>query len=434
MKDIVLCDIDRDTQGLAGAPDIGDSIYEKIDNADIFIADVTIINQDYAGRKTPNPNVLIELGYAIKALGWDRIILLYNKDFGEIEELPFDINHRRMTSFSLEGCGEKAKIREYVLSCIATTIQILDQEHRLYGSSADVVKAQRTLGELLRTGLEQVWDAYKQHKKDNEIDLYDKILPISEAQLALVEKVHDLLTEEQYHLANTILFHIKMSRLGSDEMHEWEFADQLVSDCFEKLYIEFIDNICELPIEYILKAEVLELLNILSFDKYYEYQEVRMSDGRVVFSTAINNLYAYDESGNVLCQGKLEAEGFTGYKRTHDYEGEYVAGKRQGEGKEYCMSRYDNYSRCLLREGIWDNDIFIEGRINGVLAESVNGKIEFVQGYDGGILTKKDWVLDFEEEGYQFTDVYLKNSKYTIIEESMKDVLEEYYFDDASEN
>ena len=34
--------IDRDTQGLAGAPDIGDSIYEKIDNADIFIADVTM--------------------------------------------------------------------------------------------------------------------------------------------------------------------------------------------------------------------------------------------------------------------------------------------------------------------------------------------------------------------------------------------------------
>ena len=106
IKDIVLCDIDRDTQGLAGAPDIGDSIYEKIDSADIFIADVTIINRDYAGRKTPNPNVMIELGYAIKSLGWDRIILLYDKDFGEVEELPFDISHRRITSFSLGSCEE----------------------------------------------------------------------------------------------------------------------------------------------------------------------------------------------------------------------------------------------------------------------------------------------------------------------------------------
>lgn len=426
MKDIVLCDIDRDTQGLAGAPDIGDSIYEKIDSADIFIADVTIINRDYAGRKTPNPNVMIELGYAIRALGWDRIILLYNKDFGEIEELPFDINHRRITSFSLEGCEEKAKIREYVLSCIATTIQILDQEHRLYGGSADAVKAQSSLGRLLRTGLERVWAAYKRHKKEDEFDLYDKIPPISEAQLALVEKAHDLLTEEQYQLANTILFYMRMSRLGNEEMSGWEFADQLVSECFENLYIEFTDSICELPIECILKAEVLELLNTLSVDVYHEYQEVRMSDGKVVFSTAINNLYACDESGNVLCKGKLEAEQFTGYKRTHDYEGEYVVGKRHGEGKEYCRSMYDNYSRYLLREGIWENDYFIEGRINSVLAEIVNGMIEFVQGPDGDIVTKKDWafdvVLESEEADYQLVDVYLKNGKCSIIEGSMKGV------------
>lgn len=426
MKDIVLCDIDRDTQGLAGAPDIGDSIYEKIDSADIFIADVTIINQDYAGRKTPNPNVLIELGYAIRALGWDRIILLYNKDFGEIEELPFDINHRRITSFSLEGCGEKAKIREYVLSCIATTIQILNQEHRLYGGSADAVKAQSILGRLLRTGLERVWIAYKQHKKEDEFDLYDKIPPISEAQFALVEKAHDLLTEEQYQLANTILFHMRMSRLGNEEMSGWEFADQLVPECFENLYIEFTDSICELPIECILKAEVLELLNALSVDVYHEYQEVRTSDGKVVFSTATNNLYACDESGNVLCKGKLEAEEFTGYKHTHDYEGEYVVGKRHGEGKEYCISKYDNYSQYLLREGVWENDFFIEGRINGVLAEIENGIIEFVQGPDGDIVIKKDWafdmVLESEEEEYQFVDVYLKNDKYSIIEGSMRSV------------
>lgn len=90
---------------------------------------MTIINGDYAGRKTPNPNVMIELGYAIKSLGWDRIILLYDKDLGEIEELPFDINHRRITSFTLESCEEKARMRDYVLSCITATIQILEQEH-----------------------------------------------------------------------------------------------------------------------------------------------------------------------------------------------------------------------------------------------------------------------------------------------------------------
>lgn len=73
------------------------------------MADVTIINGDYAGRKTPNPNVMIELGYAIKLSDWERIILLYDKDFDKIEELPFDINHRRITSFTLESCEKKQR-------------------------------------------------------------------------------------------------------------------------------------------------------------------------------------------------------------------------------------------------------------------------------------------------------------------------------------
>ena len=70
------------------------TIYKKIDSADIFVADVTIINPEYTGRKTPNPNVMIELGYAIKALGWQRILLLYNGDYGDVELLAFDINHQ----------------------------------------------------------------------------------------------------------------------------------------------------------------------------------------------------------------------------------------------------------------------------------------------------------------------------------------------------
>lgn len=300
IKDIILCDIDRDTQGLAGAPDIGDSIYEKIDSADIFIADVTIINRDYAGRKTPNPNVMIELGYAIKSLGWDRIILLYDKDFGEVEELPFDINHRRITSFSLGNCEEKARMRDYVLSCIAATIQILEQEHRLYGGSMEIVKAQEALGQLIWTGLDRIWAAYVKHKRVDEFDLYDKIPPISEAQFALVEKAHDLLTDDQYHLANTILFYMKMSRLGNDEMAGWEFADQLVPECFESLCIEFADNIWRLPTERILRKPVIDLLNKLSFDKHMDYEEKRICDEKLVFSTASNELYVCDPEGK-LC-------------------------------------------------------------------------------------------------------------------------------------
>lgn len=125
-----------------------------------------------------------------------------------------------------------------------------------------------------------------EHKRIDEFDLYDKIPPISEAQLALVEKAHDLLTGEQYQLANMILFHMKMSRLGNDEMAGWEFANQLIPECFESLCIEFADNICRLPIERILRKPVIDILNALSFDNHIDYEEKRLCDEKIVFSTA----------------------------------------------------------------------------------------------------------------------------------------------------
>ena len=214
------------------------------------------------------------------------------------------------------------------------------------------------------------------------------------------------------------------SFLNRFEKESKEIWEKSINNTFEELYIEFADRVCELPIECILKKEVLDLLNALSVDVYHEYQEVRLSGDNVVFSTAINDLYVCDENGNVICKGKLEAEKFTGYKCTYDYDGEYVDGKRHGKGKEYCRSVYDNYSKFLLRDGIWEHDVFTEGRINGVLVEIVNGVVEFVQGTDGDIVTKSDWDLDviweFEEEDYQFVDVYLKNDKYSIINGSMK--------------
>ena len=70
--------IDRDTQETIGTPDIAGTIFDKIAKADIFICDISIINNNSQSRKCPNPNVLLELGYAIKTLGWDRIICFYN--------------------------------------------------------------------------------------------------------------------------------------------------------------------------------------------------------------------------------------------------------------------------------------------------------------------------------------------------------------------
>jgi hypothetical protein len=97
--------VDRDTAGVAGSPDIGATIFGKIDTAAVFVADVTIIQSPDGGRPTPNPNVLVELGYALKALGPSRIILVQNELYGGPELLPFDLRGRRTLKYSSPDSG-----------------------------------------------------------------------------------------------------------------------------------------------------------------------------------------------------------------------------------------------------------------------------------------------------------------------------------------
>lgn len=144
MKDTVEIIADRDTKGEYGSPDIVETIFKKIDECDIFIADVSIINRFYAVNEegkpikaiktTPNPNVLLELGYAAHVLGWEKIICIMNTDFGKIRELPFDLIQKRVTTYSLKG-STKAKAREKLTRIIKSTVEdIQESGKRVKGS------------------------------------------------------------------------------------------------------------------------------------------------------------------------------------------------------------------------------------------------------------------------------------------------------------
>ncbi len=142
---------DRDTKGKTGSPNISQTIFEKIDECDLFIADVSIVNsnmiaadgvtddgkKDIDGsvsdrtensknqefRYTPNPNVLIELGYAVKHLGWERVICFMNTDYGNQKKLPFDLDHQRVTGYSLSVPNkDKSKVKKELRGIISDTI------------------------------------------------------------------------------------------------------------------------------------------------------------------------------------------------------------------------------------------------------------------------------------------------------------------------
>lgn len=108
---------DRDIANVPGSPEIAATILAKIEEADIFVGDVSIINsKDFQStlgkgntRKTPNPNVLVELGYALKTLETGKIVLVNNLAYGKHEELPFDFRHRYVVGYSLSQNDSKSK-------------------------------------------------------------------------------------------------------------------------------------------------------------------------------------------------------------------------------------------------------------------------------------------------------------------------------------
>lgn len=109
-------EIDHDTLNVPGLAAITETIFDKINMASVFVADLTYVGNSHQGTKLlPNPNVLIELGYAFKSLGPQRIILVANSAYGKgPENLPFDLRHRRAPiTFNLpEEVSKDDRIRE----------------------------------------------------------------------------------------------------------------------------------------------------------------------------------------------------------------------------------------------------------------------------------------------------------------------------------
>lgn len=93
--------LDEATRDLSGSPHIPTAITKKILEADFFVCDVSTINRSQStGRRCPNPNVVFELGYAVATLGWGRIVLLTNTEFSDLQDLPFDFDRHRASSYA----------------------------------------------------------------------------------------------------------------------------------------------------------------------------------------------------------------------------------------------------------------------------------------------------------------------------------------------
>ncbi len=126
-------ELDEATRGEAGSPSIPHTILEKIKTCDAFVCDITTINAlaDLKDRRTPNPNVLFELGYAVAHIGWGRIVMLFNEEFGTIKsDVPFDISTHRIGIYrlTLEKPKDKAAIKHLSDLTIDAISVIIDEQ------------------------------------------------------------------------------------------------------------------------------------------------------------------------------------------------------------------------------------------------------------------------------------------------------------------
>lgn len=167
--------IDHDTLGVAGSPDIADTIFEKIRQSSVFVCDVSIINKTSKFRKTPNPNVLIELGYAMNVLGQDRIIMAFNKAYGNEQDLPFDLQRLRLLSYNLPpNANNKSEIKkdlerrlEYALRLIVEKVENEPKTELIKGADLSF-KVKSILSEISMRG--KHWDTHKIHLQIRSIN------------------------------------------------------------------------------------------------------------------------------------------------------------------------------------------------------------------------------------------------------------------------
>jgi hypothetical protein len=191
--------IDEATRGMAGAGNVPDSIRDKIEACDIFLGDVTTINPDASAgtRKVPNPNVVYETGFASALLGWNRVILVTNLCVASMDDLPFDFDRHRVTSYNIQGKPDSGA-RKQLAKLMATALRaIMESDPKrpadLRQRDPVLIRRERDI-ENARWAMSNVSIPHLQE--------FIEELPgrVSEAALFFYEGFHGVVTSNNFHI------------------------------------------------------------------------------------------------------------------------------------------------------------------------------------------------------------------------------------------
>ncbi len=162
LEDAERPELDHDTRNEPGMVDIAATILRKISESAVFVADVTPLTRYTNGKALPNPNVLIELGWALQKPGWERIIAVLNTADGwSVNDLPFDIRHRRIVLYELgEGIDRltRAQVKTRLVTALTEALRINLAQHL-----AEVSTTREIKGVASKEGERSIWASATDH-------------------------------------------------------------------------------------------------------------------------------------------------------------------------------------------------------------------------------------------------------------------------------
>jgi hypothetical protein len=143
-------ELDYDRKNVSGSPDLARTILEKIENATVFVADVTPVGIVLHGepgddkkaepKKVINSNVAIELGYSLRARTDRSLLMVMNAHYGTRADLPFDLIHKAgpfmfdlapdadKKTIAAAGAKLKPQLVEAIRLCIADEVNEKKQQ------------------------------------------------------------------------------------------------------------------------------------------------------------------------------------------------------------------------------------------------------------------------------------------------------------------
>lgn len=344
-------EIDHDTAGLPGSPKIEDAIIDKIKTCDLFVADVTIINQGWEGRRLCNPNVLFELGVAVGFIGWDRIVLVNCQNYGDIKELPLDFNHNRMITFSLEE-SQRESAKRSIKSKVCSSIQILQSKGLIHGGNPHALETMKHLHFILTKSIQDIID-------ENFIGVYSP-------EIERLNSIRHYLSEDNYDKLYELLS--ALIAISTDYDDSGFHITRLSEKIFDKLYLGFKDDLPDLELMDILSKPFYDAMNsLLPLESRKPYSFEKKIDDHLVFSSDPEAIIAYSVDKDLLISGSLnDRDLFSGFQVCRVPSGLYIGelkdGLRSGQGTMY-VKYSDDCPPVLFCKGLWEKDALIEGEI-----------------------------------------------------------------------